>query len=138
MTKFIWMAVCFLSTESWTVAQSDGSEYLRGQVFMDVAKAEKRWGSASADVSKFASGSLAERARMASSFVRSKSMNGKNSQEVRQVLGPFTGHFWSTQVPAYILEEGWRKNQDTWQLVFLLDDSGKIKEARIHRNCCPK
>ena len=35
-----------------------------------------------------------------------------------------------------LIEEGWNQKLDTWQLVFLLDEAGKVKEVRIHKNCC--
>jgi len=37
-------------------------------------------------------------------------------------------------VPAYFIEEGWTDHKDSWQLVFLLNDSGMVREVKIHKN----
>ena len=61
---------------------------------------------------------------------------GKSAEEVRKELGEFTGNFFSDSIPAYLIEEGWKKGKDTWQLVFLLNENGKVNEVKIHKNCC--
>ena len=73
---------------------------------------------------------------MASDLIEGKSLVGKTSTEVKKLLGPTSGYFWSHRVPTYFIEEGWKSNQDSWQLVFLIDESEHVTEVRIHKNCC--
>lgn len=120
----------------------DPKLYLSRQEFMNVQTAKTRYGAKPIDVDLFrkasGAGHLAMAAAMAVTIIKTKHFIGKTPQEVKSLLGPPTGHFWNDTIPSYIIEEGWRTGQSTWQLVFLLDDLGRISEARIHKNCCRK
>ena len=97
---------------------------------------EKRWDSKEFSQSEFKDGTVKVRAQMAFSLIKGKSFVGRTTEEVKNTLGNFTGYFWSNSVPAYLIDEGWTKNLDSWQIVFLIDDSGKVKEVKVHKNCC--
>jgi hypothetical protein len=112
------------------------SPYEQGQEWMDVSLAEKKWGAVPFSPEKFRTGSMKVRASMASSLIQTKVFIGKTPAQVRNALGAYTGYFFSDQVPAYQLDDGWRRNSNTWNLVFIPALNGKIKEVRIHKNCC--
>lgn len=103
---------------------------------MSLSSAKQRWKEKPLNATRFKSGSTAVRAEMAVGIISGKNFLGRSSEEVRTTLGNFSGFFWSDYVPAYIIEEGWGKGRDTWQLVFLLDDDGRVNDVRIHKNCC--
>lgn len=123
----------FISSITFSSTETD---YLDDQTFLDSKTAEMKWGSRPFSSEEFKKGPLKLRAQMAVNLIKGKLFQGKKASEVKTDLGPFTGHFWSSSVPAYLIEEGWISNSDSWQIVFLLDDSGKVKEVRIHKNCC--
>ncbi|MFM8312796.1 MAG: hypothetical protein ACKOA8_00765, partial [Deltaproteobacteria bacterium] len=125
----------FIFVSSITLSSNE-TDYLSNQTFLDSKTAEKKWGSKVFSPEEFKKGSVKLRAQMAASLLNGKLFQGKKASEIKTALGPFTGHFWSSSVPAYLIEEGWTLNSDSWQLVFLLDNSGKVKEIRIHKNCC--
>jgi len=105
---------------------------------MPIAAAEKRWGSQPFLAERFRTAGPGERARMVVDLVRKRSFVGKSPSEVFESLGRPDGHFFSDLVPAYLLNEGWKTTEDTWQLVFLLGAKGEtVSEAIIHKNCCP-
>lgn len=119
-------------------SESNANLFLDAQEFITSAEAQKRWGTEEFSVQKFKNGSQQQRAAMASSLTRNKDLLGKTASEVRNLLGSFSGHFWSERVPTYLIEEGWKTGADTWQIVFLLNDTEKVAEIRIHKNCCSK
>ncbi|GEM_PF-3327403 len=114
----------------------DQKTFLSSQVFMAVAAAKQRWKEKTFDAGKFKSGTVQERAAMATNLISSKKLLGKTPEEIRVLLGSFSGFFWSDYIPAYLVEEGWTQKRDTWQLVFLLSDHGLVNDVRIHKNCC--
>jgi len=117
-------------------ANSTESNYLNNQHFMSLSEAENRWGKKEFSPDAFKKEKVNNRAKMAVSLIKKKQFIGKTSTQVKEALGEFSGHFWSHNIPTYLIEEGWNQKLDTWQLVFLLDEAGKVKEVRIHKNCC--
>ena len=119
------------------VRPENGNSYLARQKFMDLETAQKRYGIKPFSKGEFQDAPLPDQAAMAVSFLKQNPFVGKTTQEVNVALGPSTGHFWNDTVAAYIIDEGWKTGKATWQLVFLIDTSGKVIEAKIHKNCCP-
>ena len=133
--RILLIGVLFVFVSSIT-ASSTEPDYLVDQTFLDSKTAEKKWGSKPFSPEEFKKGTVNLRAEMAASLLKGNQFQGKKASDVKAALGPFTGHFWSSSVPAYLIEEGWPSNADSWQIVFLLDNSGKVKEIRVHKNCC--
>ncbi|MBI2605381.1 MAG: hypothetical protein HYW49_04800 [Deltaproteobacteria bacterium] len=104
--------------------------------FMSLQDAEKKWGNIPFSASVFKTAQASERAKMAVSLIKGKSMLGKTTEEVRSALGDFSGYFWNDTVPTYFIQEGWKTGEDSWQLVFFLNRTHKVKEIKIHKNCC--
>jgi hypothetical protein len=103
---------------------------------MGLVQAEKRWGRSVYKEDLFRSGNSIVRAKMVVDLIEKNPFVGKSVDEVKGRLGKYTGYYWSHRIPAYLIEEGWEKNSDTWQIVFVLDSKGLVKESKIHKNCC--
>lgn len=104
---------------------------------MPLATAEKRWGKAPFNAERFKAGAPEDRSKMVVDLIKKKYFVGKAPSEVFSALGRSDGHFFSDAIPAYFLNEGWRTNVDTWQVVFLLDGkSEKVSGIIIQKNCC--
>jgi hypothetical protein len=112
-----------------------GQHFWRGEV-MSVSKVEKKWGSSPFDADKFRTGSMDVKAKMAASLIKGKKYIGKSVLDIRSELGDPDGYYFSDVYPAYIIEEGQTRDQDTWQIVFLLDKSRRITDVIVHKNCC--
>lgn len=136
LTVVLLISVRSFALETREIAETRA--YLDSQQFMAVSEAKKRWGSIRFKAERFRAGKIIEQSAMVVDLIKGRSMLGKKPEEVRSLLGNFSGYFWSDFVPAYILNEGWKEGADTWQLVFLLDDNSHVKELRIHKNCCPR
>ncbi|MBN8554787.1 MAG: hypothetical protein J0L93_05025 [Deltaproteobacteria bacterium] len=136
--SFIWFAIILFSlTCLGTWAYENLSPFEKDQEWMDLEHAEKLWGKDLFSIEKFRTATTEERAKMSVSLIKSKNYIGKTIQEIKSELGPYTGYFFSDRIPAYQICEGWKKNKNTWNIVFLPGLNGKIKDVRIHKNCCP-
>ena len=104
---------------------------------MSSEKAEKKWGKEEFVPGKFRKGSEADRAKMVVSLLESKEFIGIGLQEVKLTLGEPDGYFQNDQIPAYFLTRPEKDKKEIWQVVFIPDsDWKKVKEVKIHKNCC--
>lgn len=101
---------------------------------MSLGEAKKRWGNEAFNAKKFREGDAIARSKMVVSLIETKKFLGKTVRQVREELGRPDGYFWSDRIPAYFIEEGWKKKTDSWQLVLLPGEDGYIHEVRIHKN----
>lgn len=97
---------------------------------------QQRWGQEAFDESKFRKANHSQRARMAFSLMTSKKLLGLTPAEVRERLGHFDGHYFSESYPTYLIQTATKKGEETWQIVFLIDQERKTKEVIVHKNCC--
>ena len=132
-----YMMALILRLEGAALATSEAT-FIDDQEFMSIAEVERKYGKKPFSNEKFKRGSVEERASMVAHLIKSKKFIGKKPEEVREQLGPYAGHFWNDNIPTYIIEEGWNKEGDTWQVVFLLDAQGNVNEVKVHKNCCKK
>lgn len=51
--------------------------------------------------------------------------------EVRAYFGDPTGYFRSEAFPAYLIHIANERNQASWQIVFSMDENGKIKTVFV-------
>lgn len=105
---------------------------------LSVAEAETRWGVTTFDFEGFKNGSVQLRAKMAADILKKKSFVGSSVDDVEKVLGRHDAHFKNDFIPAYALNEGWKTDEDTWQIVFLPNREMKIVDVFINKNCCKK
>jgi len=123
---------------SFARSENDTRLYLASQEFLTSSEAKIKWGNHPFSPEKFKKGSVEEKAAMAAQLTRIKTLLGKTPTEIKTLLGEFSGHFWNDSIPTYLIEEGWQKGGDSWQVVFLLDNVGRVSEIKIHKNCCNK
>ncbi len=135
--KIILIGTAFLtSILAYSAPKLEQGSFISEQTFMSASEAARRWKQKPFNAMKFRKGDTKERASMAVSLASGKHFIGKKAEEVRSELGNFSGFFWSDYIPAYIIEEGWTEKKNTWQLVFLPNENGKVAEIKIHKNCC--
>lgn len=109
---------------------------IRGKT-LSSSEVKKRWGNDKFNSSKFKEGNQKIKSQMAYSLLKAESKwIGKDVDEVRSKLGSPDGHYFVDIHPAYIIQEGQTASEDTWQIVFSLDNSFKVKKIFAHKNCC--
>jgi hypothetical protein len=97
----------------------------------------QRWGKGSFDAVKFKEGNERARAGMAYSILTmKKKFFGKSVLEIRQQLGSSDGYYFSDVFPAYMIYRGEGPNEDSWQIVFLLNNDRQVRDIVVHKNCC--
>ncbi len=101
-------------------------------------EAKIRWGDATFDSNKFKNGDFLVKAKMASSIISDQKFIGKSIQEIKNLFGPNDGFYFIDTYPAYIIQQGKDHSEETWQIVFLMDNSYKVRSMLIHKNCCEK
>jgi hypothetical protein len=105
---------------------------------MSTDEVKARWGSEKYDAKKFKDGPYETRAKMAYSIMMDKSLIQKPYDEIRQLFGPNEGFYFVDTYPAYIVQRGKNHSEETWQLVFRMDNSYKVRDIIMHKNCCEK
>lgn len=105
---------------------------------MSVSEVKAKWGSQKADLKKFKDSTYESKSKMAYSIMTDKNLIGKTYEEIRDIFGPNDGHYFTDTIPAYIVQEGKSHAEDTWQLVFKMDKSFKVRDIIMHKNCCDR
>lgn len=98
----------------------------------------KKWGSDTLNMAKFKDGSADIKAKMAYSIMTDKSLIGKSFDYIRENFGAHDGYYFIDTYPAYIIQEGKNHSEETWQIVFKMDNHYKVKSIIVHKNCCEK
>lgn len=110
--------------------------FWRGRT-MSLKEVGDRWGKADLNIEKFREGDSAARSTMAYSILKKKKeFKGKFVLELRKELGDPNGFYFSDVFPAYFIQEGKTRQDETWQIVFLLDQSRHVEDIIVHKNCC--
>ncbi len=132
--KFISVLLVFLGF-SWGLLGT-AKHFWRGET-LSQSKVEARWGTAEFDSEAFKKAEISDRAKMAANLLRNqKSFVGKKRSEIRKELGSFDGFYFSDMFPTYIIQRGKNHQEETWQIVFLLDRKENVSEIIVHKNCC--
>lgn len=113
-----------------------GKHFWRGET-ISLESAKSKWGSEEFNASIFKK-NYKNRTKMAVTIVTKKILIGKSIKEVRDLLGEHDGYYFSDQTPAYIIYDGSKSGEDTWQIVCLLDKNSAVEEVIFHKNCCDK
>ncbi len=100
------------------------------------SEVKKRWGSETLDFRKFKNGSLKDKSSMTYSILTNKDLIGKPVEYIRENFGSPDGFYFIDAYPAYIIQEGANHREETWQIVFKLNNKYQVKEILIHKNCC--
>lgn len=97
---------------------------------------QKKWGSEKLDFEKFKTGDRETKAKMAFSILSDKTIVGKSIDFIREKFGPPDGYYFIDIYPAYIIQEGTNSKEETWQIVFKLNEKYEVREIIVHKNCC--
>ncbi|MBC7420363.1 MAG: hypothetical protein H7328_06500 [Bdellovibrio sp.] len=103
---------------------------------MAPSQVKKQWGHESLDIKKFRSSSHEVKAKMAYAIMTDKSFVGKSYEEIRELFRPNEGYYMNDTTPAYIIYDGSKSSENTWQLVFRMDNNYKVRDVIMHKNCC--
>ena len=105
--------------------------------FIEIKRAEKKWGVKPLNKKLFRNGDPKQRASMAVDIFKNQTYVGKNMLLVRQELGDPDSYFFSDTIYAYKIMPFPGKDKENWHLVFIPDDDlKKVKEVKIHKKCC--
>lgn len=109
--------------------------FWRGKL-MGSNEIKSRWGQTEFSSEKFKTGTKRDRANMAYSLVQNqKKFIGRDRAEIRKELGDYDGFYFTDMFPTYIISFEEKKNE-TWQIVFFLDNDERVSEIAVHKNCC--
>ncbi|MFN8790082.1 MAG: hypothetical protein ACK5Y2_01350 [Bdellovibrionales bacterium] len=97
-----------------------------------------KWGREKYDVQKFKEGSYDLKAKMAYWIMSDKSLIGRPYEEIREMFGENDGFYFIDTYPTYIIQRGKNHSEETWQLVFRMDNQFKVRDIIMHKNCCEK
>lgn len=126
--------IALLAVGGWSFAK----HFWRGEV-LNSSEVKKRWGAESFDEGRFRDGSLPIRAGMAYALLQNKkNYLGKERMQIEKLLGSPDGFYFSDMFPAYMIERGRKAGEDSWQIVFLLNNEQKVSDVIVHQNCCEK
>lgn len=110
--------------------------FWRGEV-MSVEMVGQKWGKTPFETKVFKNGDEKQRAQMAYSLLNHQNQFvGKDRLEIRSELGDPDGFYFSEMFPAYMIETATSREQNSWQIVFLLDRDEKVSQIIVHKNCC--
>lgn len=72
---------------------------------------------------------------MAYSILRNeKKYIGKSVIDIHKEFGQPDGFYFSDIIPAYLIQIAKTKNEEAWQIVFLLDHNRKVTKVIVHKN----
>lgn len=108
------------------------------QKTLSASEVKSKWGDQKADIKKFKDSSYEVKAKMSYSIMTDKTLIGKSYEEIRELFGENDGYYFSDTIPTYIVQRGKNKTEETWQLVFRMDNKYNVKEIFMHKNCCDK
>ncbi len=98
---------------------------------------EKRFGSENFEESAFRTGQIEKRASMAASLIKNKKKYiGLESWRIRDLLGTYSGHYFSEKYATFFIYRGKNRSDDSWQLLFIIDKQSKVADIVVHKNCC--
>lgn len=135
MKKLMVIAVIFAALVASTVMYAQS---FWGGKTMSGKEAKSRWGSEKYDAKKFKEGTYAEKSKMAYSIMSDKTLVNKSYEEIREMFGENDGFYFTDTYPTYIIQRGKNHSEETWQLVFRMNNQFKVRDILMHKNCCEK
>ena len=105
---------------------------------MSAKEVKAKWGSEQFDSKKFKAGSYEIKSKMAYSIMTDKSLKGRSFEDIRELFGPSEGFYFIDTYPAFIVQRGKNHSEETWQLVFKMDNNYNVRDIIMHKNCCEK
>lgn len=105
---------------------------------MSAKQVKEKWGSEAFDIKKFKNGNYEIKSKMAYAIMTDKTLLNKSYDEIRELFGPNDGFYFTDIYPTYIVQRGKNHSEETWQLVFRMDNNYKVRDIIMHKNCCEK
>lgn len=103
---------------------------------LSASEVKKRWGNEPMDMQRFKDGDETLKAKMAFSILSNESLIGKSSAFIRKNFGDPDGFYFIDAYPAYIIQTGQNRFEETWQIVFKLNSKREVRGIIVHKNCC--
>jgi hypothetical protein len=124
-----------------TVYETMFEEVKANAFFINPQLAKEKWGNQKFDAEKYKNGDEKTKASMIADLVESKILIGTSVSDLTTLLGRKNGYFFDESYPAFIFIVGSPPkkieknsfNEDTWQIVCLLNKDQKVSEVLIHR-----
>ena len=116
-----------------------GAWYVIRGDFMPVRKVCQRWGEQPLDIEVFRSADDDDsvRAGMACTILKTQDdYIGMHRLEILELFGEASGYYYTEMPPTYLIEKARTREQDSWQIVFLINKSREVREIVVHKNCC--
>lgn len=105
---------------------------------MTAAEVKLKWGHEKYDAQKFKEGSYDIKSKMAYSIMTDKSLLKKTFEEIHEMFGENEGFYFIDTYPTYIVQRGKNHSEETWQLVFRMNNQYRVRDIIMHKNCCDK
>lgn len=105
---------------------------------MSAKEVKAKWGDEKYDLKKFKEGSYEIKSKMAYSIMTDRTLIQKPYEEIKNIFGPNEGFYFVDTYPTYIIQRGKSHSEETWQLVFRMDNQYKVRDIIMHKNCCEK
>ncbi len=107
--------------------------------YMNTNKVCQRWGDLPLDIEEFRAADENERSRaeMACSLLGQQDrFIGMHRLEILELFGDSNGYYGTEMTPTYLIETARSRDQDSWQIVFLINKDRLIRRIVVHKNCC--
>lgn len=109
-----------------------------GGKVLSAKEVKAKWGDQAFNSEKFKAGSYDVKAKMAYSVMTNKALIGKTYEEIQQTFGTRDGFYFIDTYPAYLIQKGKSHSEETWQIVFRMNNEYKVRDIIVHKNCCEK
>ncbi len=97
-----------------------------------------KWGHEKYDAEKFKAGTYEVKSKMAYSIMTDKSLINKSYEDIHGMFGENDGFYFIDTYPTYIIQRGKNHSEETWQLVFRMNNQYKVRDIIMHKNSCEK
>lgn len=105
---------------------------------MPPTQVKAKWGNEKFDSIKFKAAPFELKSKMAYSIMIDKTLKGKSVEYIRETFGSPDGFYFIDSYPAYIIQMGKNHSEETWQIVFKLNNKFEVRDIIVHKNCCEK
>jgi len=113
------------------------AKHFWGGKTMSAAEVKMKWGDQQFNEASFQKGDATLKAKMAYSLIKNpKAFLGKSGVDIQKALGQHDGFYYKDVFPAYLIQIGKNKNEESWQIVFELDSKRNVVDIFVHKNCC--
>jgi hypothetical protein len=133
--KYIMLSIVALSFITYLFASSVKSGIFYRGTFLKTEEVKKKWGDKKTDVELWKKGMAEQRAGMAYDIMINKKLYiGKKNVEIKNIFGKWDSYYINDSVPSYVIQESKSEKEECWELVFKIDQDGRVFDIAVHRN----